>query len=138
LETSWAQDRLGPERSKLVYGWGSLLASGARAAGGSDAPTFPCNPLHGIHAAVTRQDLKGQPPEGWNLQEKITALQALKLFTIDAAHALFEDDIKGSLEQGKLADLVVLSKDILSIPADQIPTTEVEMTVVGGEVVYEK
>jgi hypothetical protein len=134
----WAEDRLGTERIKLAYAWKSLLNTGARIAGGSDAPVESANPLWGIYAACTRQDHKGWPEGGWMPEQKLTRLEALKMFTIDAAYAGFEEKIKGSLEKGKLADIVILSKDILSIPAKEILNTKIEMTILGGKIVYQR
>ncbi|MCP2605335.1 amidohydrolase [Candidatus Aminicenantes bacterium AH-873-B07] len=134
----WAEDRLGPERVKLAYAWKSLLDTGVRIAGGSDAPVESANPLWGIYAACTRQDHKGWPEGGWHSEQKVTRYEALKMFTIDAAYAGFEEKIKGSIEEGKLADIVVLSKDILTIPAKEILNTHVEMTIVGGKIVYQR
>jgi len=141
MDMGFTESRVGPERVKGAYVWKSLLESGARIAGGSDTPAFPVdytNPLWGIYAAVTRQDNKGNPPGGWYPEEKITRLDALKMYTINAAYAAFEENIKGSLAPGKLADLTILSKDILSIPESEILETEVLMTVVGGRIVYQK
>ena len=134
----WAEDRLGPERVKWAYAWKSLLNTGAKIAGGSDAPVESANPLWGIYAACTRQDHKGWPEGGWHPEQKVSRYEALKMFTIDAAYAGFEEKIKGSIEEGKLADIVVLSKDILSIPAKEILNTRVEMTIVGGKIVYQR
>jgi len=134
----WAEDRLGPERVKWAYAWKSLLNTGVRIAGGSDAPVESANPLWGIYAACTRQDHKGWPEGGWHPDQKVSRYEALKMFTIDAAYAGFEEKIKGSIEEGKLADIVVLSKDILNIPAKEILDTRVEMTIVGGKIVYQR
>jgi predicted amidohydrolase YtcJ len=94
------------------------------------------NPIWGIYAAVTRQTNDGEPDGGWYPEEKVTRLDALKMYTLNAAYAAFEEDIKGTLTPGKLADVTVLSKDILSISDAEILDTEVVMTIVGGEVVY--
>jgi hypothetical protein len=95
-------------------------------------------PLWGIYAAVTRQDHQGQPKGGWYPDQRMTREEALRSFTLDAAYAAFEKKIKGSLERGKLADLVVLSKDIMTIPAPEILKTDVVMTIVGGKIVYQQ
>ncbi len=134
----WAEDRLGPKRIKGAYAWRSLLETGVKIPGGSDAPVESANPLWGIYAACTRHDHKGWPEGGWHSEQKLTRLEALKMFTIDAAYAGFEEKIKGSLEKGKLADLVILSKDILNIPAKEILNTHVEMTILGGKIVYQR
>lgn len=133
----WAEDRLGPERIKGAYAWRSFLKTGANIPFGSDFPVESPNPLWGIYAAVTRQDHQGWPQGGWRAEQKLLVYEAVKGFTLDAAYGAFEEDIKGSLEVGKLADLVVLSKDIFEIPSREMLSTEVLMTVIGGEVVYE-
>jgi predicted amidohydrolase YtcJ len=134
----WISDRVGEERSRFAYAWRTLLDEGARIPGGSDAPVEPVQPLYGIYAAVTRQDRKGWPEGGWHPEQKVSREEALRMFTIDAAYAAFEEDLKGSIAPGKLADLVVLSKDVMTIPAPEILKTEVLMTVLGGKVVFEK
>lgn len=134
----WAEDRLGPERVKGAYAWRSLLDTGVRIPGGSDAPVESINPLWGIYAAVTRQDHKGWPQGGWHPEQRVSREEALRMFTLDAAYGAFEEKIKGSLEKGKLADLTVLSKDIMRVPAPEILQTEVLMTVVGGKIVFEE
>jgi predicted amidohydrolase YtcJ len=139
MDMGFAEDRVGKGRMKCAYAWRSLLDSGARVAGGSDVPDFPVsytNPLRGIYAAVTRQNLGGQPEGGWYPEQSITPMEALRMYTFDAAYAAFEERIKGSLTPGKLADITVLSKDILNIPAPEILDTEVVMTILGGKVVY--
>ena len=139
-DMNWAATRIGEGRTRYAYAWRSLLDSGVRIAGGSDAPVEPVQPLPGIYAAITRRDLETGWPgeEGWHPEEKVTRAEALRMFTLDAAYAAFEEDLKGSLEPGKLADIVVLSKDIMTIPAEEILTTEVLMTFLGGKMVYEK
>jgi len=139
MDMGFAEDRVGKDRMNYAYAWRSLIDSGARIAGGSDVPDFPVsytNPLWGIYAAVTRQNLEGQPEGGWYPEQSITPMEALRMYTIDAAYAAFEEKIKGSLTPGKLADITVLSKNILNIPASEIPETEVVMTILGGKVVY--
>ncbi len=132
----WAEDRIGKERTRYAYAWKSLLDTGVRIPGGSDAPVESVAPLRGIYAAVTRQDEEGWPEGGWHPEQRVSREQALRMFTIDAAYSVFEEDLKGSLEPGKLADMVVLSKDILSIPAKEILSTEVETTILGGKIVF--
>ena len=141
MDMGFAETRVGPERIKGGYVWQSLLSSGARVAAGSDTPSFPVvynNPLWGIHAAVTRQDSEGKPEGGWYGDQKVSRMDALKMYTLHPAYAAFEEDIKGSISPGKLADLTVLSKDILTIPEAEIRDTEVVMTVLGGKVVYRR
>lgn len=134
----WATDRLGSERVKGAYAWRSLLNTGVIIPGGSDFPVEHPNPLWGVYAAVTRQDHRGWPEGGWYPEERMTVAEAIRSFTIWAAYGAFEDGIKGSIESGKLADLVVLSKDIVSLAPKEILTTEVLMTMVGGKWVYQK
>ena len=139
-DMNWAATRIGEERTRYAYAWRSLLDSGIPIAGGSDAPVEPVQPLPGIYAAVSRRDLETGWPgeEGWHPEQKVTREEALRMFTLDAAFSVFDEDLKGSLEPGKLADIVVLSKDIMTIPAEEILTTEVLMTFLGGKMVYEK
>lgn len=129
-------DRWWGARGRGAYAFASLLRGGAVLAFGSDAPVDNLSPLAGIHAAVTRQDAGGQPPEGWYPDERLSPLDALRAYTLGAAYASGEEKSKGSLEPGKLADLVVLSHDILAVTPARILATNVEMTVVGGEVVF--
>ncbi len=132
----WVDDRVGPERSKGAYAWQSLLKSGARLAGGSDFPVESHNPFLGIYAAVTRQNLEGQPSGGWHPAERLTREEALRSMTIDAAYASFHEKERGSLSPGKYADLIVIDRDIMTCPVEQIPATRVLMTMVGGEFVF--
>ncbi len=134
----WIAQRIGEQRTRYAYAWRTLLDTGVRIPGGSDAPVESVAPLPGIYAAVTRQDRQGWPEGGWHPEQILTREQALRMFTIDAAFAAFEENIKGSLSPGKLADMVVLSKDILTIPAKEILQTDVVMTVLGGRIVYQK
>lgn len=140
-DMGFAEKRLGPKRMKGAYAWKSLLDAGATVIGGADTPAFPVhwtNPLLGIYSAVTRQDSEGNPPGGYYPEQRVSRMEALKMYTISAAYAAFEEDIKGSLTAGKLADLTVLSRDILSIPAPEILETETLMTIVGGEIVFQQ
>jgi hypothetical protein len=135
----WAEDRVGPERVKGCYAWRRFLEAGSRIAGGSDFPVEGENPLLGFYAAVTRQDAEtGKPDGGWTPDQRMTREEALKCLTLDAAYAAFEEGVKGSIEAGKLADFVVLSKDILTCEPRDILKTEVELTVIGGETVYRR
>jgi predicted amidohydrolase YtcJ len=141
MDMGFTEARVGPGRVRGAYAFRSLLDSGARVVAGSDTPGFPIdynNPLWGIHAAVTRQDIDGKPAGGWYPEHRVTRMEALRMFTLDAAYAAFEEDSKGSLTPGKLADITVLSKDILSIPEAEIPHVEAVMTIVGGKVAYRR
>jgi len=133
----WAEKRIGSERIKTTHPYRSLLISGAVVAFGTDWPVAPLNPLYGIYASVTRQTVDGKNPNGWIPEEKISVEDAIKCYTLNAAYASFEEKIKGSIEVGKLADLIVLSDDILTIDPETIKDVVIEMTVFNGEIVYE-
>lgn len=134
----WAEDRVGPERIAGAYAWRSFLDAGARLAFGSDFPVERVDPLLGFYAAVTRQDAEGWPEGGWQPEQRLSREETLRAFTLDAAYAAFQEDELGSLEPGKYADFVVLSRNIMTVPASEILQTEVLATYVGGEPVYEK
>jgi len=133
----WAEDRLGEQRLFGAYAWQRLRQAGARLAFGSDFPVEQVDPMLGLYAAVTRQDLEGEPPGGWLPDQRVTIEVALEGFTVDAAFAGFAENDVGSLEAGKLADFVVLDRDLLAIDSADIPKTRVLRTVVGGEAVYQ-
>jgi len=133
----WAEKVIGPERAKTTYAFRSLRDAGARLAFGSDWFVAPPTPLEGIYAAVTRRTLDDKNPKGWVPEQKISVEDALKAYTINAAFASFDEGIKGSLERGKLADIVVLDRDITTIPPETIRDTRVLFTIVGGRVVFE-
>jgi predicted amidohydrolase YtcJ len=137
-DKAWAEQRLGPQRIKGAYAWRSLLETGAHLPLGSDFPGETLNPFYGIYAAITRQDPQGNPAGGWYPEQRLTLDEALKGYTIEAAYAEFEEKVKGSLEPGKLADMVVISDDITKIAPGQILSIRVLKTVVGGKVVYER
>jgi predicted amidohydrolase YtcJ len=134
----FAPSRLGMERLAGAYAWNSLIKSGAIVCGGSDAPVERGEPMIEFYAAVTRKSIKGESGEGWHPEEAVSREQALRMFTINAAFAAFEENDKGSIEVGKLADFTVLSNDIMKIPAPEILKTRCEMTVIGGEIVFQK
>ncbi|MCX6227338.1 MAG: amidohydrolase [Bacteroidia bacterium] len=134
----WAENSIGPERIKTTYCFRSLLDAGATLAFGSDWYVAPPVPLEGIQAAVTRQTLDGAYPDGWVPAEKISVQEALVAYTINAAYASFDENRKGTLEPGKLADFVILDRDILSIPPETIKDTKVVMTVIGGKTVFQR
>jgi predicted amidohydrolase YtcJ len=134
----WAPTRLGSARvEEGAYVWRELLDSGAVIASGSDFPVEEANPLLGFYAAITRQDSAGSPRGGWMPRERMTREQALASFTRQAAFAAHAEMLTGSIESGKLADLVVLSRDIMRVPPPDILTTSVRQTIVAGEIVYE-
>ncbi|HXE61687.1 MAG TPA: amidohydrolase [Gemmatimonadaceae bacterium] len=134
----WAESVIGHERSKTTYAFRSLLDAGARLAFGSDWDVAPPTPIEGIYAAVTRRTLDGKHPGGWIPEQKITVEEALRAYTLDAAYASFDEKRKGSLVRGKLADFVIIDRDLTRIPPEQIRDAKVVMTVVGGKVVYER
>jgi predicted amidohydrolase YtcJ len=134
----WAEKRIGPDRAKGTYAFRTLLDTGATLAFGSDWPVAPMVPLMGIYAAATRRTLDGKHPDGWVPEQKITVAEAIRAYTIGSAFASFDEKIKGSIEPGKLADLVVLSDDILLIDPAAIANTKVQMTVFDGKVIYER
>ena len=138
LDMPWAEERVGADRIRGGYAWRTLLNTGARLVGGSDEGAKTFSPFMGIHAATTRQNADGRPEGGWFPDQRLSRMEALKSYTLDAAYAAFEDDVLGSLTPGKIADLAVLSKDIMSVPAQEILTTEALMTMVGGEIVFER
>ena len=133
----FAPSRLGMKRLEGAYAWRSLIKSGAIIPGGSDAPVERGEPMIEFYAAVARKDQKGFSGEGWHPEQAVSREQALKMFTIWAAYAAFEEKLKGSIEVGKLADLTVLSADIMKIAEPEILKTRCLMTVIGGGVVYE-
>jgi predicted amidohydrolase YtcJ len=133
----FAPSRLGLKRLAGAYAWQSFIKAGSIIPGGSDAPVERGEPMIEFYAAVTRKDQKGFSGEGWHPEEKVTREQALKMFTIWAAFAAFEETTRGSIEEGKLGDFTVLSADIMTIPETEILKTRCMMTVVGGDVVFE-
>ncbi len=133
----FAPARLGMERLKGAYAWQSFIRSGSIVPGGSDAPVERGEPMIEFYAAVARKDLKGFSGEGWHPEEALPRDEAIKMFTIWAAYAAFEEDLRGSIEVGKLADFTVLSADIMTIPEPEILKTRCLMTIIGGEIVYE-
>lgn len=138
LDMPWAETRVGRDRLQAAYAWRTMLNSGARIVGGSDEGARTFSPFMGIHAAVTRQDAKGSPAGGWRPEQRLTRHEALKSYTLDAAYASFEEDLLGSLTPGKYADLVVLSKDIMTVAAEEILQTEALMTMVAGKIAFER
>ena len=132
----WAPARLGVQRVEGAYAWRRLLNAGARLALGSDFPVEDANPLLGLYAAVTTQDVKGQPPGGYRPSEKLTIWEALRGFTSDAAYAAFAERELGRAEVGYRADLAVFDRDLSVIPAREIPRARCVMTMVGGDIVW--
>jgi hypothetical protein len=135
-DMGWAGERLGPSRIAGAYAWRRLKNSGARLAGGSDAPVESENPLAGFYAAVTRKDPSGRPPEGWRPGERLSRREALALFTSDAAFAAFEEKSRGRIAPGYNADLTIFSRDPMIVDEAEIPAIPVFMTVVAGAIAY--
>ncbi|MBC7360959.1 MAG: amidohydrolase [Candidatus Aminicenantes bacterium] len=130
--------RVGKERSKYAYAWRTLLDNGAIIAFGSDWPVEPLDPRRGLYSAVTRKNIEFDFPEdGWFTEQKLTLAEAIKLFTWGSAYASFEENLKGTLEPGKLADITVYAKDLFTIEPKEILTAPVAYTILGGRVVYE-
>ena len=128
--------RLGPERSCDCCRWKGMLEKGVLAAGSSDSPVESLDPLWGIYCAVTRESEQGIPRGGWHPEQRITVEQAVAMYTANGAYMSFEEDMKGTVETGKLADFVVLSGDIFSVEPAEILKLRVTMTVVGGRICY--
>ena len=135
----WAIDRLGEDRIiQGAYVWQKLLQHGTRIVNGTDVPVEPLSPIQCFYASVTRKTLKGMPPGGYEPDQSMTREEALRSYTVDAAYGAFEENIKGSIETGKLADLTVFSKDIMTIPEDEILNAKVDMTIVNGNILFER
>jgi predicted amidohydrolase YtcJ len=134
----FAPSRLGMKRLEGAYAWQSFIKSGSIVPGGSDAPVERGEPMIEFYAAVARKDQKGFSGEGWHPEQALSREQALIMFTMWPAYAAFEEKLKGSLEVGKLADLTVLSADIMKVTQPEILKTHCVMTIVGGEVVYQQ
>lgn len=133
----WVEQRVGMGRASGAYAWASLLRTGAVIAGGSDFPVESHNPFLGFHAAVTRQNADAKPAGGWRPEERMTRAETLRSMTLDAAYSVFMEDRVGSIEPGKLADFIVIDRDVMTCEPADILGTRVLRTVVGGETVYE-
>jgi len=139
----WMEERIGHERCKGAYAFKSLLDNGALLSFGSDWPGtsaafYHMHPKYLIYAAVARKTLKGTPEEGWFPEQRISVEDALKAYTINNAYAAFEHDIRGSLEEGKLADITIFDRNLLTIPEDEILQVEVTHTIIDGKIVFKK
>ncbi|TFG97542.1 MAG: amidohydrolase [Calditrichales bacterium] len=132
----WAEKRIG-DRIRYTYPFRSFLDAGVKLCFGSDWDVAPLNVLWGIYAAVTRRTLDGKNPDGWIPEQKITVEEAIRCYTINNAYAAFEENTKGSIEVGKIADFVVLNQDILTIDPVKIFDTKAIMTVLNGEIIYQ-
>ncbi len=134
----WAEKVIGPERARTTYAFRSLRDTGARLAFGSDWFVAPPTPLEGIYAAVTRRTLDDKHPGGWIPEQKITVEDALRAYTTGGAYASFQETEKGSLTPGKLADVVIIDRDLTKIAPETIRDAKIEYTIVGGRVVFER
>jgi predicted amidohydrolase YtcJ len=133
----WAEKRIGHERAKTTYAFRSLLDTGAMLAFGTDWTVAPLDPMSTIYAAVTRRTLDGKHPWGWIPEQKISVEEAVRAYTVGSAYAEFQEDVKGTIMAGKLADLVIISLDIFKIDPKEIENAKVVMTILNGRVVYE-
>jgi predicted amidohydrolase YtcJ len=132
----WAEKRIGRERSRIAYNFKSFVDAGARIAFGTDWYVEPLNPMLGLYAAVTRQFPDGTPAGGWFPDERISMAQAIEFYSLGSAYAEFAEASKGSITEGKLADLVIWSKDALTVPPRELLDTKPIMTMVGGRIVH--
>ena len=133
----WAEKRIGKERAKTTYAFRSLLDAGATLAFGTDWTVAPLDPMLTIYAAVTRRTLDGKNPKGWVPEQKISVAETVRAYTVGSAHAEFQENEKGTITPGKLADLVILSRDIFKIDPNEIENVKVVMTIMDGRIVYE-
>lgn len=132
----WAEGKIGPERARTTYAFRSLREAGATLAFGSDWTVAPLSPVLGIYAAVTRRTIDGKKPGGWVPEEKISVEEAVRAYTVNGAYVEFAEAVKGTIQAGKLADMVVLDRDIFTIPPEEIAGVKVAMTVFDGKIVY--
>jgi len=130
------EKRVGFERCRGTYAWRSFLNEGAMLAFGTDYQVEPLNPMEGLYAAVSRKDRLGEEGEGWFPEQKLTMEEAIRYYTLGSAYAQFMEDRKGMIKTGYLADIVIVDKDLLTIPEDQIMKTKVDYTIAGGTIVY--
>jgi predicted amidohydrolase YtcJ len=134
----WAERVIGARRSETSYAFRSLLDSGAHLAFGSDWYVAPATPLEGVYAAVTRRTLDGQHPEGWVPAQRISVAEALRAYTSEAAYAAFQESSLGTIEPGKLADLVAIEDDLFEMPPEKLGAARVKMTIVGGRITFDR
>lgn len=134
----WSEDRLGPERVKYAYAWNTLIKEGLILTGSSDAPVEPYDPFLGVYSIVCRQDLTGKPEGGWYPTERVSVYDALCMYTKNAAYSSYEEDIKGTLEVGKLADFVVVTDNPYEIEPQKIKEIKVLQTYLSGHKVYDR
>jgi len=134
----FAEKRIGLERCKGAYAWQSLLKAGVHIAFGTDWSVEPIDPLEGLYAAVTRKDRAGEPGDGWFPEQKLSMEKAIELYTLGSAYAEFMENRKGMIKDGYLADMVIFNNDLMTIPHDQIMSSKVDYTIVGGKVVFQR
>jgi predicted amidohydrolase YtcJ len=139
----WMEERIGHERSKGAYAFRTLWDSGAVVCFGSDSPgtnasRYPLNPMLGLYAAVTRQTLDGKPTGGWFPDERLTIEEAIQAYTLNSAYASFEENIKGSIAVGKLADIVILSDNLLKISPSKIKDVKILTTIFDGKIIFQR
>ena len=134
----WSDDRVGPDRAPYLFAWRTLMDLGLTLCGSSDLPCENLNPLVGVYAVETRSGYDGYLPQGWQPQERLTRYEALSLYTKNPAYASFEEDRKGMIEAGKLADFAVFDRDICSVPAPELLQAQVEQTYLGGRLIYDR
>jgi predicted amidohydrolase YtcJ len=137
-DARWAADRLGPERSRGAYAWRTMEKNGVRLAFGTDYPVIPINPLRGIYACVSRQMTDGTPKRGWQPQEHLHSKDCFRAYTLGSAYAEFEEQRKGIIAPGMLADIVVYPKDLNETQLEGILKIPVVMTIAGGKIVYQQ
>ena len=134
----FAEKRIGLERCKGAYAWQRLLDAGVHIAFGTDWPVEPIDPLEGLYAAVTRKDRVGEDGEGWFPDQKLSMEKAIELYTLGSAYGEFMEGRKGMIKEGYLGDIVIFNNDLMTIPHDQIMTSKVDYTIVGGKIVYKR
>jgi hypothetical protein len=135
-DKKFCEKRIGMERAKGAYAWKSLADAGAKIAFGTDYQVEPLNPMEGLYAAVTRKDRLGEEGEGWHPDQKIKMEEAIEYYTLGSAFSQFMEDRKGMIRPGFLADIVILDKDLMTIPENEIMKTKVDYTITGGKIVY--
>ncbi|MFQ6110057.1 MAG: amidohydrolase [Candidatus Aminicenantales bacterium] len=134
----WAEEKIGHERCRTTYAFRSMIEEGVVLACGSDWTVAPLDPLSGIYAAVTRRTLDGKNPRGWFPEQKISLEEAIQGYTLNPAYAEFAEEQKGSIEEGKLADLVIIDRNIFEVPPEEIRNAHVKMTILDGEIVFQR
>ncbi len=137
-DKNFAEKRIGIERCRWAYAWKSLADNGAMLAFGTDYSVESLNPMEGLYAATTRKDRKGEEGEGWIAEEKLTMEEAIRYYTLGSAYAQFMEDRKGMLRMGYLADVVIMNSDLLSLPESEIMKAKADITITGGNIVFER